>query len=258
MEVRKQIVSQLVQKGQELLDKPKSEVVQFVRNTKYHQRSEADKLLNNFQAFPHAFVIGCIADKQVDADIAWLTPYNIYTRVRSFEIQDLANIGLEDFRDILEKSNPKHRFHRTLAEEIFLGIRHIVDNYGGNATTIWEDNPSSAAVAKRFLKFKGIGPKISSMATNILYRDFKVKFSDYSSIDISADVHIQRVFARLGFCKEAATVEEIIKIARELYPSFPGIMDLPIWEIGKYWCNPTIKRCESCYLKPSCPSAGRE
>jgi hypothetical protein len=76
---REMIVSILVQKGQELLNKPKDGIVGFVRNTKYTQGNEADKLLNDFKIYPHTFVIGCIADKQVDADIAWLTPYNIYS-----------------------------------------------------------------------------------------------------------------------------------------------------------------------------------
>jgi len=252
---KEKIVSKLVQKGQELLNKPKDKIVGFVRNSRYSQRDEADKLLNDFTTYPHAFVIGCIADKQVDADIAWLTPYNIYSQVESFRIKDLAKIELNRLREIMDNSKPKHRFHKMLAEEIHLGIKHIMEIYNGNASNIWEGKPSCAVVAKRFLKFKGVGPKISSMATNILYRDFKVPFSDYSFIDISADVHIQRVFARLGLCKETATVDEIIKIARELYPKFPGIMDLPTWEIGKYWCNTNIQECSRCYLSQICPSS---
>jgi len=211
--------------------------------------------LNDFITYPHAFVIGCIADKQVDADIAWLTPYNIYTQVESFHIKDLAKIELNRFREIMDNSNPKHRFHKMVAEEIHCGIKNIMDTYNGNAANIWGGKPSCAVVAKRFLKFKGVGPKISSMATNILYRDFKVPFSDYSSIDISADVHIQRVFARLGLCSESATVDEIIKIARSLHPQFPGIMDLPTWEIGKYWCNSNVQACSQCYLREAYASS---
>jgi len=46
MQNREKIVSTLVQKGQELLNKPKDKIVGFVRNTRYSQRNEADKLLN--------------------------------------------------------------------------------------------------------------------------------------------------------------------------------------------------------------------
>ena len=37
------------------------------------------------------------------------------------------------------------------------------------------------------------------MATNILARQFKIPMSDYYSVDISLDVHIQRVLKRLGY-----------------------------------------------------------
>ena len=252
MKNKSEIVSKLVNEGKTMFQRPKKQIVSFIRNSKYLQRKEADKLLNNFDKYPHAFVIGCIADKQVDADIAWLTPYNIYSQVESFEISALAKIELSQFRDIMENAKPKHRFHKMLSEEIYYGIKHIVKDYGGNASKIWANKPSCALVAKRFSEFKGIGPKISSMATNILARDFKIQFSDYSCIDISADVHVQRVFTRLGLCNEGSSIEEIIKAARTLHPEFPGLMDLPTWEIGRDFCHPTTPQCNECYMRSLC------
>jgi endonuclease-3 len=71
------------------------------------------------------------------------------------------------------------------------------------------------------------------MAANILARNFKIPFSDYFSIEVSADVHVRRVFCRLGFCPPDASIEQIIYKAKALHPGFPGIMDLPSWEIGR-------------------------
>lgn len=249
---KSEIVSKLVSEGKTIFQRPKKQIVPFIRNSRYSQKNEADKLLNNFDKYPHAFVIGCIADKQVDADTAWLTPYNIYSQVENFEISALAKIELSQFRDIMENAKPKHRFHKMLSDEIYYGIKHIVKDYGGNASRIWANKPSCSLVAKRFLEFKGIGPKISSMATNILARDFKIQFSDYSCIDISADVHVQRVFTRLGLCDEGSSIEEIIKAARTLHPEFPGLMDLPTWEIGRDFCHPTTPQCNECYMRSLC------
>jgi endonuclease III len=105
------------------------------------------------------------------------------------------------------------------------------------------------------IHFDGVGPKIGTMAANILARDFKIPFADYFSIDISADVHVRRVFARLGLCAVDAKVEQVIYKARALYPEFPGMMDLASWEIGRSWCQPQGPECISCDMKDLCPTA---
>jgi len=93
------------------------------------------------------------------------------------------------------------------------------------------------------------------MAVNILARDFKVKFADFYSIDISADVHVSRVFSRLGLCTADPTVEQVVYKARAINLDYPGIIDLPCWEIGEYWCRPHNPQCTACYMKDLCPTA---
>jgi endonuclease III len=93
------------------------------------------------------------------------------------------------------------------------------------------------------------------MAANILAREFKIPFADYFSIDISADIHVRRVFARLGLCAADASAEQVIYRAKALYPEFPGMMDLPCWEIGRNWCKSRGPECASCYMSDLCPTA---
>ncbi|MDH3639691.1 MAG: iron-sulfur cluster loop, partial [Gammaproteobacteria bacterium] len=100
---------------------------------------------------------------------------------------------------------------------------------------IWKSKPSSATVVYRFLEFEGIGPKISTMNANILARHFKIEFSDYYSVDVSSDVHVRRVFERLGLIPAGASNAQVIFRARSLHPSFPGLMDFPAWDIGRQW-----------------------
>jgi len=93
------------------------------------------------------------------------------------------------------------------------------------------------------------------MAANILARDFKIPFADHYSIDISADRHIRRVFTRLGLTAANASLEQVIYKARTLHPRFPGMMDLPCWEIGRNWCKEHDPECSVCYMKDLCPTA---
>jgi endonuclease III len=80
--------------------------------------------------------------------------------------------------------------------------------------------------------------------------------SDQASIDVSPDVHIRRVFERLGYTHPHADDYEIIYTARELNPSYPGVFDLSVWEVGRNWCRPSAPACDKCYLSSCCPKIG--
>ena len=152
----------------------------------------------------------------------------------------------------MTKPQPLHRFPKEMSNNFYEVIQLIKNKYEGNAARIWADKPSSAKVVYDFLQFRGVGPKIATMAANILARDFKIQFSDYYSIDISADVHVRRVFQRLGLVPKKASQDELIYKARSLSPDFPGLMDLPAWEIGRNWCKPGRPTCRECYMNELC------
>lgn len=216
--------------------------------------SDADALLNDLEGHPHAFVLACIMDRQIKAERAWLIPHLVSRKLGGFSFSRLRALSLEDVRDLLSKPEPLHRFPEEMSRNFHGAVEHIALAYGGDAGRIWRDRPPSAEVVLRFLRFRGVGPKIATMATNILARDFKVSLADHYSVDVSADIHVRRVFARLGLVGEAASLEEIIYSARALSPGFPGLLDFPAWEIGRTWCRPTSPNCAECYMHPVCPT----
>lgn len=238
----------LKQRGIELLNQPRS----FVQFTGIEA---ADQLLNDIDRQPHAFVLACLMDQQVKAERAWRIPYQISVTVGDFTFPSLLAIGLEELVRIFG-SQGLHRFNPKMAKVFYLGLQLIHTAYRGNAANIWLDNPSSARVVLRFLEFNGAGIKIATMAANMLARHFKVPLSDYVSIDISPDVHIRRVFERLGYIRPNADGLEIIYTARELNPAYPGVFDLSVWEVGRNWCRPSNPLCDKCYLKNHCPKLG--
>lgn len=224
----------------------------FIRFT---QVLEPDVLLNDLERYPHAFVTACVMDRQVKAELAWQIPFKLQERLGTFRFKDIAALHYSDIKKAFARPAPLHRFTATMAKCFFEAIRHIGDAYDGDASKIWSGKPSSAVVVYRFLKFHGVGPKIATMAVNILARDFKIKFADYYSVDISADAQVRRVFERLNLTNNGATEQEIIYKARSLNPEFPGLLDFPAWEIGRNWCRPRNPDCPSCYMKTVCPSS---
>ena len=238
----------IVKIAKERFQKVGSQTVHFVDN------DEANTILNDLDKYPHAYVLACLMDRQIKAERAWNIPYEIYKEVGSFEISDLATIGRDEIKRIFN-SKKLHRFNDTMAEVFHAGIADIQSHYGGDASNIWIGNPSSSAVVYRFLEFKGSGIKISTMAANILARQFRIPFSDYYSIDISPDVHILRVMIRMGFVPESATNDMVIYKAKELNPEFPGIIDFSCWEIGRNWCKPKNPLCDQCLVQSECKKA---
>lgn len=241
---KEKIVNILIKKGNKLF-KQQYKYIEFTKN------NESDKLLNNLKDFPHAFVLACIMDRQIKAEKAWLIPYEISKEIEGFKISQLLRINQEDMVRIFKRKS-LHRFNEIMGKSFYLSIQKIHNDYQDDASNIWKANPRSATIVRRFLEFDGVGIKIVTMATNILARDFKIPMKDYINIDISPDVHVKRVFKRLGFISKDASNDELIYCARELNPMYPGIFDLSCWEIGRNWCRPNKPICEKCYLNSVC------
>ena len=236
----------LVTIGRNRFTKLEREKIDFVENNPH-----INTFLNDIDRYPHAYVLACLMDRQIKAEKAWTIPYKIKETLESFEMDVLGAQSLEFYQQLFI-SQSLHRFNKNMAEVFYFAIHHIQDNYDGNASKIWSGNPSSAAVIYRFLQFKGCGIKIATMATNILARSFKIPLADYCSIDISPDVHLNRILKRTGLVHPDASREALIYKARELNPEFPGIIDFSCWEIGRNYCKPTNPLCSKCPLESEC------
>jgi len=212
---------------------------------------EANKLLNDIENNPHVFVLACLMDRQIPAKKAWIIPPTVFKELKTHNFNKLTNIKKEVYIDIFNQKR-LHRFNTIMANIFYEGIQYIKEEYNGDVSKIWRDKPSSKSVVRRFLGFNGCGIKIATMAANILVTNFNIPFSDYCSIDISPDVHIIRVLARMGFVQPNPSRKMVICKARELYPKFPGIIDYPCWKIGQECCKPNKPNCSSCIVKTEC------
>ncbi|NCB42698.1 MAG: iron-sulfur cluster loop [Clostridia bacterium] len=207
--------------------------------------------LNDLENVPQAYVLACLMDRQIKAERAWSIPSQIKNIIGSFDIEYLAAVTLNEYKNIFNDYS-LHRFNDTMASVFYSAVHDIRTKYEGDASQIWSNNPSSAKVVYDFLQFKGCGTKIATMAANILARQFKIPFSDYYSIDISPDVHILRVMRRTGLVSNDADLDSVIYKARELNPEFPGIIDFSCWEIGRTWCRPSNPNCQECIIRTEC------
>ncbi|MGH6734580.1 MAG: hypothetical protein ACRECX_00660 [Methyloceanibacter sp.] len=194
---------------------------------------EAERMLSDLENFPHHYVLACLMDRQLGAKQAWVIPYRVGLVVGGFDFSHYNSLSLQRTQTIFAKER-LHRFRKNIMPTIFFrGVQRIATSYKGVASSIWSENPRCALVIRRFLEFDGVGPKIATMATNILVRQLKVPMRDKSAIDISADRQVMKYFQSIGLLREDAKKEELIYLAREISPEYPGLLDLLAWEQGR-------------------------
>lgn len=238
----------LVRLGHEYTEGKRAYDVHFTKDP------AADVILNDIANTPHAFVLACLMDKQIPAEKAWIIPIKVFNYFGTMDIYRLGEISEPDYINLFVERK-LHRFKEEQAKVFYAGIQKIVNEYNGDAANIWKGKPSSSTVVFRFMQFKGVGVKIATMATNILARQMHVQYSDYYSIDISPDVHIMRIFRRMGYVSKDATRDDVIYKARSLNPEYPGIVDAPCWDIGRSICRPSNPQCSICPLYRECEFA---
>lgn len=241
-----EILRILIELGHELHKKPR-EIVTFSLNP------DADALLNDVENYPHFFVLGCVMDRQIKAEKAWVIPYRISQSIEGKQFSDFLKLDLATIIRIFNEKH-LHRMPNIMAKCFYEAIQKIHTDYSDNASGLWKNgDPSAREVIERFAQFSGVGQKISTMATNILVREFKVSLADNSAIDISVDVQIERVFKRVGLVPKLASKDDIITAAQHFYPAYPGLFDSVCWEIGAEWCRPEMPSCEKCFMVKNCP-----
>lgn len=214
---------------------------------------EADALLNNIEMYPQFFVLGCIMDRQIPAEKAWKIPYMISQQCGGPDFQHFLSLDHNNLVKIFIELK-LHRFNEQMAGHFYSALQRIHNRYHDNAANIWlEGEPRCNEVITRFTEFSGVGQKISTMATNILVREFKVPLKNTNEIDISVDSQITKVFKRLGLVPVNASIQQIIEAARRIYPAYPGIADSVVWEIGRDYCKSNLSECHLCFLNEFCP-----
>ena len=199
---------------------------------------------------PFAFLIAVAFDRGMPWQKAWRIPAEI-DRQGCLDPARLASMGETELIGLLDGLAVRPRYGakqgaRTLSDAACL----VWERFGGDADAIWKD-ASPAEVEKTLQEIHGLGAGIASMATRILRDDFDCFRGQERQIDVKPDVHLLRVFRRVGLIDDDSA-NEAVRTARRLNPEFPGELDWPAWRIGQRWCHPTAPDCGQCPLTGEC------
>ncbi|MBP8257215.1 MAG: hypothetical protein KAX37_07800, partial [Opitutaceae bacterium] len=103
----------------------------------------ANALMADLRGFPHAFVIGCLMDRQIKAERAWEIPYRIQERLGSFEFRELRRLSQAKVIRLMRRPTPLHRYPETMGTNLHAALALIADRYDGDAGRIWKGRPGA-------------------------------------------------------------------------------------------------------------------
>ncbi len=109
------------------------------------------------RTYPNAALLGLLYDQRMLAEQAFMGPGRLMKRLGHLNMKRIADHDPDEFRTLFAEKPAVHRFTNKMAEYTQSVARVIVDEYGGNAENIWNDDASAQEIAKRLVKLPGFG-----------------------------------------------------------------------------------------------------
>lgn len=110
---------------------------------RFTKNDEADRLLNDLERHPHAFVLASIMDRQIKAERAWCIPLRIMEKLGDCSMSTLLQQSEDDVKTLMTRPEPLHRYANKMANLFFKAVQLINQQYNADASLIWDERPST-------------------------------------------------------------------------------------------------------------------
>ena len=188
-------------------------------------RSDFVQLMETFHN-PYLVLIGCILSLRTNDKTTYPATLRMLELAKTPE--DMMKVNVED----LENAIYPVGFYKNKAKQIIELSKEIVEKLGGKVPDTIED----------LIKFNGVGRKTANL---VLAKGFGIPA-------ICVDIHVHRIFNRLGYVK-TKTPEETEFALREKLPQkyWLDINTLMVTH-GQNVCKPINPKCDICPIKKYC------
>lgn len=138
------------------------------------QDPAADEML---AAQPLALTVGMLLDQQVPLEKAFMGPYVLSKRmgVTTLEARTIAEYDPEPFATMFATPPAIHRFPGAMAARTQKLCQILLDDYAGDAASVWSGVPTGAELVKRVGRLPGFGPQKAQIFTALLGKQFGVR-----------------------------------------------------------------------------------
>lgn len=188
-------------------------------------KSEFVHLMDSFND-PYLVLISCILSLRTNDKTTYPATLRMLNLAKT--PKDMANIKSEE----LAKAIYPVGFYENKARQIIELSRQIVEELNGNIPDEIED----------LCKFKGVGRKTANL---VLARGF-------NKPAICVDVHVHRIFNRLGYVKTKNPEETEFALRKKLPQKYWIDINTLIVTHGQNVCKPTKPNCLNCPIEQFC------
>jgi uncharacterized HhH-GPD family protein len=134
---------------------------------------DADALLSED---PLALLIGMVLDQQIPLEWAFTGPWTLRKRLgRDLDAVDLAGRDPEQLAKIFATPPAVHRFPASMARRVQELCRIIVEDYDGDAGTIWAGVADGVELRKRIQALPGFGAHKAKVFVALLGKQYGVR-----------------------------------------------------------------------------------
>ena len=126
---------------------------------------------------PLGLLVGMLLDQQVPMEKAFTGPYVLAERlgVEHLDAEALANADPDEFVAVFSEVPAIHRFPKAMAERTQKLAQAIVDDYDGDAATVWTGAKNGADLVKRVQALPGYGKQKAQILVALLGKQFGVQ-----------------------------------------------------------------------------------
>ncbi len=200
------------------------EIVELLKNAE-QPKSEFVNLMDTFDD-PYLVLIGCILSLRTNDKTTYPATLRMLELAKT--PQDMMKVEVKD----LAKAIYPVGFYENKARQIIELSRQIVEELGGKVPDEIED----------LCKFNGVGRKTANL---VLARGF-------NKPAICVDVHVHRIFNRLGYVKTKNPEETEFALREKLPKKYWIDINTLIVTHGQNVCKPIKPLCSSCPIEKYC------
>lgn len=152
-----------------------------------------------------------------------------YPTVKAFADADLKE---------LEQDIHSTGFYHNKAKNIIACCKTLVEKYDGEV-------PSDIEALTSLV---GVGRKTANV----------IRGNIFNEPSIVVDTHVKRIAGKLGFTKETDPVKIEYDLMKKLPKDHWILCNIHLIRLGRTICKAPTPKCEECFLKELCPSAGKK